>query len=68
MTKDQEEEKRKLNRSDLRINRGFELMLNKHTRKEELSNPKIFQIHCGKMFSFLSREISIDFHFNIVKK
>lgn len=70
MTKDLEGEKRKLNSSqDLRINRGFELML-RHNREEKPSEPKVFQFRFGKMLSLLKREMhfQIDFFFNMKKK
>jgi hypothetical protein len=70
MKKDQEEEKDKLNKLDLRINRGFELMLNENSRRDKSPKPKTFHIRFGKMLSLLSREIDIkfDFSFNIIKK
>lgn len=70
MKNDQEEEKGKLNKLDLRVNRGFELMLNKNNRRDKSSKPKTFQIRFGKMLSLLSREIHIkfDFSFDIIKK
>jgi hypothetical protein len=70
MTKDREGEKRKLNKLDLRVNRGFELMMNKNNRRDNLSKPKTFQISFGKMLSLFSREmhINFDFYFNIIKK
>jgi hypothetical protein len=71
MKKDLEEEKKsKLNNLDLRINRGFELMLNSTKGRSISSKPKTFQIHFGKILSFISREIHInfDFSFNVLKK
>lgn len=70
MTKGQEGGKPKLNSSDPRINRGFELMLRKHNRREKSSDPKTFQIRFGKMLSLFKREIHIgfEFHFNIKNK
>jgi len=70
MKKDLEEKKGKLNNSDLRVNRGFELMLNKTNRRSKSSKPKTFQISFDKILSLLSREIHInfDFSFNILKK
>lgn len=69
MKKDLEGEKDKLNKLDLRVNRGFELMLSSN-RRDKSSKPKTFQIRFGKMLSLLSREIHInfDFSFNIIKK
>jgi hypothetical protein len=70
MTNDREGEKRKLNNLDLRVNRGFELMINKSNRRDNSSKPKTFQIRFGKMLSLFSREmhINFDFYFNIIKK
>lgn len=62
--------KHDLNKVDPHINRGFELMLRKHNRREKPSKPKTFQMQFGKMFSLLRREIHIYFElsFNIIKK
>lgn len=62
--------KHDLNKVDPHINRGFELMLRKHNRREKPSKPKTFQMQFGKMFSLLRREIHIyfEFSFNIIKK
>lgn len=70
MTRDREEEKRKLNNFESQINRGFELMLRKNYRREKPSKPKTFQIRFGKMLSLLKREIhfQIDFFFDMKKK
>jgi hypothetical protein len=70
MINDQEGEKRKLNKLDPHINRGFELMLRKHNRREKSSRPKTFRIRFGKMLSLFRREIhlSFDFHLDIIKK
>lgn len=69
VTEDQEGKKRNLNKSELRINRGFELMLRQHNRREKPSEPKTFQIRFGKMLSLLKREIHINFDFNVnIKK
>ncbi len=71
MIKDQEDGKSKLNNdSDPHINRGFELMLRQHNRREKPSTPKTFQIRFGKMLSLLKREIhfQIDFFLDIRKK
>ena len=59
MTRDQEGEKSKLNNQEPSINRGFELMLRQHNRREEKPKPKTFQIMFGKMVSLFRRE----FHF-----
>ena len=68
MTKNQEEEKSKLNKSELQINRGVELLL-RNRRKGE-SKPKTFQVKFGKMISLFRREFHffIEFHFDIRKK
>lgn len=70
MTNEKEDERRKLNKLDPHINRGFELMLRKHNRREEPSKPKTFHVRFGKMLSLLQREIHINFEFNldIIKK
>jgi hypothetical protein len=62
------EEKPKLNNSDLQINRGFELMLRHKNKEEKLSRPKDFSFHFGKMLSLFSREIHIEFSLDINKK
>jgi len=69
MTRDREEEKRKLNNFESQINRGFELMLRKNYRREKPSKPKTFQVKFGKMISLLKREFHfyIEFHFDIRK-
>lgn len=68
MKKEKEIERRKLNSLDPHINRGFELMLHHHSRREEQLKPKNFSIHFGKMLSLLSREIHIQFSLDIIKK
>lgn len=70
MTRDQEEEKRKLNNLESQINRGFELMIRKRNRREKPLKPKTFQLRFGKMISLLKREFHfyIEFHFDIRKK
>ena len=70
MTKEKEDEKNKLNNSNLQINRGFELMLKHNNREEKPSEPKVFQFRFGKMLSLLNREIhfQIDFFFDMKKK
>ena len=60
MINDQEGEKNNLNKDELQINRGVELLLRKRRRKED--PPKSFQVKFGKMISFFKREIV--FHFN----
>lgn len=64
MTKDPGAEKSKLNSTrNLRMNRGFELMLRKHKREEKPSQPKTFQVRFGKMISLFRREIHFQFDF-----
>lgn len=70
MTKEREGGKRKLNNSDnLRMDRGFELMLRHNNRREKPSEPKAFQFRFGKMLSLLRREIhfQIEFFFDMKK-
>jgi hypothetical protein len=66
MTKEKEDGKNSLNNSEPQINRGFELMLRKHSIKEEkTSNPKTFQIRFGKMLSLFRREVHFQFDLNL---
>jgi hypothetical protein len=67
MTKEKEGGKNPLNKTEPRINRGFELMLRKNSRREKVL-PKSFQIHFGKMISLFSREMHFEFNFFINKK
>jgi len=68
MTKDQDEEKSKLNKDEPQINRGVELLLRNRRRRSE--KPKTFQVKFGKMISLFRREFHffIEFHFDIRKK
>lgn len=68
MTRDQEDEKRKLNNNELQINRGVEILLRNRRKRE--SEPKTFQVKFGKMISLFRREFHffIEFHFDIRKK
>lgn len=68
MTKNQEEEKRKLNNSEPQINRGFELLLRNNRRKSPES--KTFQVKFDKVISLFHREFHffIEFNFDIKKK
>ena len=68
MTNDQEDEKRNLNKDELHINRGVELLLRNRRKRE--SKPKTFQIKFGKMISLFQREFHflLEFHFDIKKK
>ncbi len=61
MIEDQEGERKKLNKSEPQINRGFELMLRQHNRREKPSEPKTFLIRFGKMLSLFRREIHFQF-------
>ena len=64
MTKNQDDEKSKLNNyKNLNINKGFELMLRNNSRRENPSEPKTFQIRFGKMMSLFKREIHFQFEF-----
>ena len=64
MTKNQDDEKSKLNNSkNLNINKGFELMLRNSSRREKSSEPKTFKICFGKMLSLFRREIHFQFEF-----
>jgi hypothetical protein len=64
MTKNQEDERSQLNKSEESpdINRGFELML-RHRSRREKPKPKTFGIMFGKVISLLNREIH--FHFEL---
>ena len=71
VTKDQEGEKRPLNKSKgdeppLKMNRGVELLLR---NKRRVQKPKTFQVKFGNMVSFFNREIEfyLDFHLDIKK-
>jgi len=68
MTNEAGDEKNKLNKQDLQINRGFELMLRHTSREEKPSKPKDYSFHFGKMLSLFSREINFEFSLNINKK
>ena len=67
MTKDQEGERSKLNKSEPQINRGVELLLRNRRRS---SAPKTFQVKFGKMISLFRREFHffIEFNFDVRKK
>jgi hypothetical protein len=68
MTRDQEDERSKLNKSELQINRGVELLLRNRRRRSE--RPKTFQVKFGKMISLFRREFHffIEFNFDIRRK
>ena len=69
MTNDQEDVKRKLNKTEPQINRGVELLL-RNRRRRESEKPKTFQVKFGKMISLFRREFHffIEFHFDVRKK
>lgn len=69
MTRDLEGEKSKLNNSELKINRGFELLL-RNKRRVNRESPKTFQVKFGKIVSLFKREIHLffEFHLDIRKK
>jgi hypothetical protein len=68
MTENQEDGKNKLNKNELHINRGVELLL--RNRRKRKSKPKTFQVKFGKMISLFCREFHffIEFHFDVKKK
>ena len=68
MTRDQEGERKKLNKPEPQINRGIELLLRNRRRKS--LRPKTFQVKFGKMISLFRREFHffIEFHFDVRKK
>lgn len=68
MINDQEDAKRKLNKSGPQINRGVELLL--RNRRKGSGKPKTFQVKFGKMISFFRREFHffVEFHFDVRKK
>ena len=68
MTKDQDDERNKLNNFEPQINRGVELLL--RNRRKRKSKPKTFHVKFGKMISLFCREFHffIEFHFDIRKK
>jgi hypothetical protein len=69
MIRDQEGEKRKLNNQEPNINRGFELMLRQHNRREKKPQPKTLQIMFGKMVSLFKREFHFYFEISLdIKK
>ena len=68
MIDDLDEEKSKLNKSELQINRGVELLLRNRRRRSE--KPKTFQLKFGKMITLFRREFHffIEFNFDVRKK
>jgi hypothetical protein len=66
--RNQEDGKNKLNKNELHINRGVELLL--RNRRKRKSKPKTFQVKFGKMISLFCREFHffIEFHFDVKKK
>lgn len=68
MNKNQRSSENDLNKKEPHINRGFELMLRQHSRRETI-NPRTFSISFGKLISLLNREIHIYFDFGLdIKK
>jgi hypothetical protein len=71
-TRDQEDERSPLNKSDnqqpLSMNRGLELLLRKNRKREEV--PKTFQVKFGKLFSLFNREIDfyLELHLDFKKR
>ena len=71
-TRDQEDERSPLNKSDnqqpLSMNRGLELLLRKNRKREEV--PKTFQVKFGKFFSLFNREIDfyLELHLDFKKR
>jgi hypothetical protein len=52
-----------LNKTEVNINRGFELMLRKNsTREENLEKLKTFEIKFGKSIFLLGKEINFGFN------
>jgi hypothetical protein len=68
MTKEGEGEKGSLNKSELNINRGFELMIRDHTKKREEEKSKSIKINFSKTLSFFSREFGFSFSFSFNQK
>jgi len=68
MTRDLDDEKSNLNKSEPQINRGIELLLRNRRKKPE--QPKTFQIKFGKMVSLFRREIvlHLNFYLDVRKK
>lgn len=67
MTKEGEGEKRALNKSDIQINRGFELMIRDHT-KEKVKPSRSFGIDLAKTFTLFSREFGFSFSLSFSSK
>jgi len=72
VTKDQEGEKRPLNKNNndepLKMNRGVELLLRNKRRRLPLT--RTFQVKFGHMIGFFNREIHLyfEFHLDLKKK
>ena len=60
MISDQDDGENNLNKDELQINRGVELLLRKRRKSD---SPKSFQVKFGKMVAFFKREIVIHFNF-----
>lgn len=67
MTREEEDEKVALNKSDIRINRGFELMIRDHT-KREVRPSRLFGIDLAKTFTLCSREFGFSFSLSFSSK
>lgn len=67
MTENQEDAKNNLNKDELQINRGVELLLRNRRKNPE---PKTFQMKFGKMVSLFRREFDfyLELHLDIKKK
>ena len=67
MTREEEDEKRALNKSDIQINRGFELMIRDHT-KREVKPSRSFGINLAKTLTLFSREFGFSFSLSFSSK
>ena len=67
MTENREDAKNNLNKDELQINRGVELLLRNRRKAPE---PKTFQLKFGKMVSLFRREFHfyLELHLDIKKK
>lgn len=63
MIRDQDANQNDLNKNNLEINRGIELLLRNKEIKPE--TPKTFSMKVGKLISIFKREIHIEFGFFI---
>ena len=67
MTKEGEDEKSPLNKSEVNINRGFEMMI-RDCRKREVDQSKSFGINFAKTLSLFSREFGFSFSLSFSSK